>query len=88
MPGKREKSKLFREWFSLSAIEHEARVARIVHESGLPVPAVGDLVEIAGRHGLVYERVIGVSMLKTFESIGINIYEVSHNHLKIQLVPG
>ena len=27
-------------------------------------------------------------MLKTFESIGINIYEVSHNHLKIQLVPG
>ena len=26
-------------------------------------------------------------MLKTFESIGINIYEVSHNHLKIQLVP-
>ena len=68
MPGKREKSKLFREWFSLSAIEHEARVARIVHESGLPVPAVGDLVEIAGRYGLVYERVIGVSMLKTFES--------------------
>jgi hypothetical protein len=27
-------------------------------------------------------------MLKTFESIGINIYEVSHNHLKIQLIPG
>jgi hypothetical protein len=27
-------------------------------------------------------------MLKSFESIGINIYEVSHNHLKIQLVPG
>ena len=27
-------------------------------------------------------------MLKTFESIGININEVSHNHLKIQLVPG
>jgi hypothetical protein len=27
-------------------------------------------------------------MLKTYESIGINIYEVSHNHLKIQLVPG
>lgn len=27
-------------------------------------------------------------MLKTFESIGINIYEVSHHHLKIQLVPG
>jgi len=27
-------------------------------------------------------------MLKTFESIGIIIYEVSHNHLKIQLVPG
>ena len=27
-------------------------------------------------------------MLETFESIGINIYEVSQNHLKIALIPG
>jgi hypothetical protein len=27
-------------------------------------------------------------ILKTFETIGINIYEVSENHLKIELVPG
>lgn len=29
-----------------------------------------------------------VLILKTFESIGINIYEVSENHLRIELVPG
>lgn len=56
--------KLFHEWFPLSAIEHEAQVAHAVHEAGLPVPAVGDLIEIDGRYGLVYERVIGVSMLE------------------------
>jgi len=27
-------------------------------------------------------------ILKTFESIGINIYEVSENHLRIELIPG
>ena len=27
-------------------------------------------------------------MLKSYGSVGINIYEVSHHHLKIQLVPG
>lgn len=52
--------KLFREWFPLRAIEHEARVVRIVHHAGLPAPAVvGDIVKINGRYGLVYERVSG-----------------------------
>ena len=27
-------------------------------------------------------------MLETFESIGINIYEISENHLRIALIPG
>ncbi|MFC1825903.1 hypothetical protein ACFLYZ_00740 [Thermodesulfobacteriota bacterium] len=27
-------------------------------------------------------------ILKTFESIGINIYEVSENHLRVELIPG
>lgn len=60
--------KLFREWFPLRAIEHEARVARVVHAAGLPVPAVGDIVEVAGRHGIVYERVVGPSMLELLTS--------------------
>ena len=61
--------KLFHKWFSLSAIEHEARIAHVVHNAGLPTPAVaGEIVEVNGRYGLIYERVTGISMLETLTS--------------------
>lgn len=60
--------KLFREWFPPEGAEHEARIARAIQQAGLPVPAAGEIVEIDGRHGLVYERVIGVSMMKDLAS--------------------
>lgn len=56
--------KLFYEWFELENIEKEARITRAVHASGLPVPAVGEIVHVNERYGLVYERVDGVSMLE------------------------
>ena len=56
--------KLFYDWFSLESIEYEARIARAVHASGLPVPAVGEILRVKDRNGLVYERVDGVSMLE------------------------
>ncbi len=57
--------KLFRAWMPASAAAYEARIARTVYETGSRVPAVGDVVEIAGRTGIVYERVEGVSMMTT-----------------------
>ena len=59
--------KLFRAGRSQDQAEYEARIARAVHRAGLPVPAVGDLVGVDGRHGLLYERVDGLSMI---DSIG------------------
>lgn len=56
--------KLFHEWFPLEDIEYEARIARAVHASGLPVPGVGDIVRVSERNGLLYERVEGPSMLQ------------------------
>jgi hypothetical protein len=55
--------KLFREGFPLNAIEHEARVTRLVCLAGLSAPAVAEMIEINGRYGLVYERVSGRPML-------------------------
>ncbi len=55
--------KLFRDWVTASAVQTEARTARLVHASGAPVPAVGEVVEIDGRMGLLYERIDGRSML-------------------------
>lgn len=56
--------KVFHDWMSTGSIEYESRVARAVHEAGLPVPAPGDVIDLNGRTGLVYERIDGVSLLE------------------------
>jgi len=60
--------KLFNAGISLDTVETEAKLTRIVHATGLPVPGVGEIVEIEGRFGLEYERVDGITMLQAFMS--------------------
>jgi aminoglycoside phosphotransferase (APT) family kinase protein len=47
-------------------VEHMARLDRALYEAGLPVPAVGEMIEIEGGLGLVYEHVEGDSMAVAF----------------------
>lgn len=54
--------KLFYDWFELEDIEREARISRAIYASGLPVPAVGEIIRVNNRNGLVYQRVEGISM--------------------------
>ena len=56
--------KLFHTRWSLSAVEQEAHISRIVQETGLPVPATGGMVEIDGRYGILFERIDGPTMLR------------------------
>jgi aminoglycoside phosphotransferase (APT) family kinase protein len=56
--------KLYREWCPPDWVEHEGRVAHAVTEANIPTPAAGEIVEVNGRRGLVYERVSGSSMLE------------------------
>ena len=60
--------KLFYPERPLAKIEQEYKVARAVQAAGLPVPNVYELVEIAGRHGIVLERVEGVSLFKQVQA--------------------
>ena len=53
--------KLFRDGHAGSAKE-EARIARIVQESGLAVPEVIGIINVGGRPGIVYERIDGPKM--------------------------
>ncbi len=55
--------KLFNQGISRAAVEHEANKTRIVHATGLPVPAVGEIIDIKDRYGMELERVDGISML-------------------------
>jgi thiamine kinase len=61
---------------SPAQVAYEARIARAVHAAGLPVPAVGDIVEVNGRHGLLYARVDGLSML---DSMSQQRWTLSHS---------
>lgn len=54
--------KLYYDWWPIGNIEYEARIGRAVHAAGIPSPEVGDIVEVEGRRGLVYERIDGPSM--------------------------
>jgi tRNA A-37 threonylcarbamoyl transferase component Bud32 len=54
--------KLFHDWFGLEDIRFERRINQAVHASGLPVPAVGEIVGVDDRNGLLYQRVVGTEM--------------------------
>jgi uncharacterized protein (TIGR02172 family) len=62
--GRAQVLKLFHARYSQATVEHEAQIARTVHAAGLPVPAVGPVVEVNGRHGIVFERVDGPTLLE------------------------
>jgi len=55
--------KLFREGFPVHAIEVEYKISKEVEKQGLPVPKVGEMVDIDHRKGIIYERIYGDSML-------------------------
>ena len=60
--------KLFYDWYPLSAVEREAKIARIIYENGLPVPQFGDVLVFGDRLGMVFERIEGFTMYHHMQS--------------------
>jgi len=56
--------KLFHNWFSLESIQYERMIAREIHASSIQAPAVGDMIRVGGRNGLLYQRVDGPPMFE------------------------
>lgn len=56
--------KLFSSSFPRQEIEREAQIGRTVAATGIGAPAVGDVLTIGDRLGILYSRVDGVSMLE------------------------
>ena len=42
---------------------YEAKIGRAIYAAGIPAPAVGEMVSINGRNGLIYERIDGPTLL-------------------------
>lgn len=51
---------------NLFALQRELRHCQVAWELGLPVPRPFELVETEGRNGIVFERVVGESILQRF----------------------
>jgi hypothetical protein len=60
--GKGQILKLYDDSVPEGWVEHLGKIERALYESGLPLPEVGELVEIEGSLGQVYERVEGPTM--------------------------
>lgn len=60
--------KLYFDWCPSHWVEDESRIAQAVHAAGIPAPAIGEIVEVNGRRGLIYERIEGISMLQDMNS--------------------
>ncbi len=61
--GEKEVIKLFRQKFPWEGVEREYNVSKEVEKLGLPVPKVGQMIEFEGRKGIIYEKVMGNSLL-------------------------
>lgn len=56
--------KLFRNDFPREGMEREYNVCMELNGTNIPIPKVDQMVEIEGRKGIVYEKIMGESMLK------------------------
>ncbi len=59
-------------------------MGRIVHAAGLPAPAVGEIVEINHRRGLVYERIDGVSILDVLFAKPWQVTQLAREFAQVQ----
>ena len=60
----RKVCKLFFEGYSVQSIQREFHNARFINKLSIMAPKVYDLIEINGRHGLIYEELKGHDLLE------------------------
>ena len=65
--GEDQVLKLYREGWPRRTAEFEHKQALASQQTGYRVPQVGEIVEIDGRAGIVYQRVEGETMLRGFQ---------------------
>ncbi len=76
--GEADVLRLLRPGVPPELIEREATAMRAAAAAGLPVPAVGEIVEVDGRRGLVMERVDGPDLFALAGRRPWKILDVAH----------
>ncbi|SEC04378.1 aminoglycoside phosphotransferase family protein [Paenibacillus sp. GP183] len=65
--------KFYYDWYEPEWIKHEMENAKAVNEAGVPSPVVFEMIEEGDRLGLIYERIMGPSMLAIMQSSPLKI---------------
>lgn len=83
--------KLFFDWVSLISVQQEYEITRVAHQAGAPVPQVFELIQYENRHGIIYERVTGPTMLQLLVSKPWQVkklcYQLAELHIAIHQIP-
>lgn len=77
--------KLFYEGLPLGWVTYEAEIGRLVYDLGIPAPTPYEMVEEDGRHGLVYQRIFGDSMLKLMERYPLRLGEYARKMAQLHV---
>lgn len=83
--GAKHVLKLYRDWCPSDWVEYEARIAHAVYEAGVPSPAAGEIVELNGRRGLIYERIEGGSMLQELNARPWTLLQQARSLAELQI---
>lgn len=71
--GEQEVIKLFNASASKSMIEREYSKSSIINKLGVPVPYVREIISLNGKQGIIYEKLIGKTLLSIIKSNPIKI---------------
>jgi len=77
--------KLYHNWCDPQWVEYESRVAHAVVAAGIPTPTAGEIVEVNGRRGIVYERLKGISMLQDMNARPWTIFKHARTLAALQV---
>ena len=59
--------KLYFDWFPKDWIDYEAEIGYSINKAGVSSPTIYGIVEVEGRKGIIFQRIIGKTMLKLIE---------------------
>jgi aminoglycoside phosphotransferase (APT) family kinase protein len=66
-------------------VEYEAKIAHAVFDSGVPSPAPGEIIDVNGRCGLIYERLEGISMLQDMNARPWMLFNYARSLAELQV---
>jgi uncharacterized protein (TIGR02172 family) len=76
--------KLYRPEYPEKMVDHERFLTEMVNRAGIPSPKVGQIVETEGRRGIVFEKIVGISMLKAMANMPWKIHLYAHMLAELQ----